>query len=130
MTEQKPWRLEDLTFESLGDDRSEKATINGIKIVRQDGRYLINSPDDQWPDLAEGEVDPVLNVLFGRRRGGASPMRVISMSGSAAIAWPCACAAHSAGERIMVATSLASAVAVSNGSAFHLRSAACTASRS
>jgi hypothetical protein len=70
MTEQKPWRLEDLTFESMGDDRSEKATINGIEIVRQDGRYLINSPDDQWPDLAEGEVDPVLNVLFGRRRGG------------------------------------------------------------
>jgi hypothetical protein len=43
MTDQKPWRLEDLAFESMGDDQKEKATIDGIEIVRGDGRYWINS---------------------------------------------------------------------------------------
>ena len=55
---------------------------------------------------------------------------VISMSGRPATAWPCGWEAHSAGERIMVATRPASAAAVSNFSASHLESAACTASRS
>ena len=44
MTDQKPWRLEDLVFESMGDDQREKATIDGIEIIRRDGRYSINSP--------------------------------------------------------------------------------------
>ena len=44
MTDQKPWRLEDLVFESMGDDQRERATIDGVEIVRQDGRYWINSP--------------------------------------------------------------------------------------
>jgi hypothetical protein len=70
MTDQKPWRLEDLAFESMGDDRREKATIDGVEIVRQDGRYWINSPYGQWPNLDEEEVDPALNFLFGKRQGG------------------------------------------------------------
>jgi hypothetical protein len=70
MTDQKPWRLEDLAFESMGDDQRERATIDGVEIVRQDGRYWINSPYGQWSNLDEGKVDPALNFLFGKRQGG------------------------------------------------------------
>jgi hypothetical protein len=36
-SDQKPWRLEDLSFESMGDDQREKATIDdGVEIVRQE----------------------------------------------------------------------------------------------
>jgi hypothetical protein len=70
MTDQKPWRLEDLAFESMGDDQREKATIDGVEIVRQDGRYRINSPYGQWSDLDENEVEGHLIFLFGKRQGG------------------------------------------------------------
>ena len=70
MTDQKPWRLEDLVFESMGDDLRERATIDGVEIVRQDGRYWINSPYGQWSNLDEKEVNPALNFLFGKRQGG------------------------------------------------------------
>ena len=70
MTDQKPWRLEDLVFESMGDDLRERATIDGVEIVRQDGRYWINSHHAQWSNLNEREVDPALNLLFNKRRGG------------------------------------------------------------
>jgi hypothetical protein len=70
MTDQKPWRLEDLAFESMGDDQREKATIDGVEIVRQDGRYWINSPYGQWSDLDENEVEGPLIFLFGKRQGG------------------------------------------------------------
>jgi hypothetical protein len=39
MTDEKPWRLADLTFVPLGDGR-ERATINGVEIVRLNGRLL------------------------------------------------------------------------------------------
>ena len=70
MTDQKPWRLEDLVFEFMGDDLRERATIDGVEIVRQDGRYWINSPYAQWSNLDDREVDPALNFLFNKRRGG------------------------------------------------------------
>jgi hypothetical protein len=70
MTDQKPWRLEDLAFESMGDDQREKATIDGVEIVRQDGRYWIDSPYGQWSNINEREVDPALNFLFDKRQGG------------------------------------------------------------
>ena len=35
MTDQKPWRLQDLAFDSMGDDQREKATIDGVEIVRK-----------------------------------------------------------------------------------------------
>jgi hypothetical protein len=70
MTDQKPWRLEDLAFESMGDDQREKVTIDGVEIVRQDGRYWINSPYGQWSDLDENEVEGPLIFLFGKRQGG------------------------------------------------------------
>jgi hypothetical protein len=58
MTDQKPWRLEDLAFESMGDDQRERATIDGVEIVRQDGRYWINSPHGQWTNLDGGWSTP------------------------------------------------------------------------
>ena len=70
MTDQKPWRLEDLAFEFMGDDQKERATIDGVKLVRQDGRYWISSPDHQWSDLHESEVEGPLNFLFSKRQGG------------------------------------------------------------
>ena len=70
MTDQKPWRLEDLAFESMGDDRREKATIDGVEIMRQDGRYCINSPYGEWSNINEREVDPALKFLFDKRQGG------------------------------------------------------------
>jgi hypothetical protein len=71
MTDQKPWRLEDLAFESMGDDRREKATIDGVEIVREDGRYWIRTQDGpHYDNLAEDGVDAALNYLFGLKRGG------------------------------------------------------------
>ena len=70
MSDQKPWRLEDLVFESMGDDQRERATIDGVEIVRQDGRYWINSPYAPWSNLNDGEVDSALDFLFNKRRGG------------------------------------------------------------
>ena len=70
MTDQKPWRLEDLVFESMGDDLREIATIDGVEIVRQDGRYWISAPYAQWANLTDREVGPALTVLFDKRRGG------------------------------------------------------------
>ena len=69
MTDQKPWRLEDLVFEFMGDDQREKATIDGIEIIRRDGRYSINSPSIAESNLHEDEVDPILNYLFNERQG-------------------------------------------------------------
>ena len=51
MTDQKPWRLEDLVFESMGDDLRKIATIGGVKIVRENGRYWISAPYAQWANL-------------------------------------------------------------------------------
>jgi hypothetical protein len=66
MTDQKPWRLEDLAFESMGDDRREKATIDGVEIVREDGRYWIRTQDGpHYDNLAGDGVDAALNYLFG-----------------------------------------------------------------
>src|SRR5262245_11243093 len=57
MTE-KPWCLADLMFEPMGDDLREKATINGVEIVREDGRYWIRTEKGpHYDDLAEDGVD-------------------------------------------------------------------------
>jgi hypothetical protein len=69
MTDQKPWRLADLEFEPTGDDQRERAMIEGVEIVRRDGRYWIDSPHGQWPNINEREVDPALNFLFDKRYG-------------------------------------------------------------
>jgi hypothetical protein len=71
MTNEKPWRiadlLADLTFVPVGN-RMERATINGVQIVRQNGRYWImtnNGP--QWSDIGEKDVSPALDYLFGEQ---------------------------------------------------------------
>jgi hypothetical protein len=69
-SDQRPWRLEHLAFESMGDDQRERATIDGVEIVRKDGRYWINSPQCQWSNLDGGLVDPVLAFLFRQQQGG------------------------------------------------------------
>jgi hypothetical protein len=42
-SDQRPWRLEDLAFEPMGDDQRERATIDGVEIVRQ-GKVLDQLP--------------------------------------------------------------------------------------
>jgi hypothetical protein len=70
MTDEKPWCLADLMFEPMGDDLREKATIDGVEIVREDGRYWIRTQDGpHYDNLAEDGVDPALNYLFGLKRG-------------------------------------------------------------
>jgi hypothetical protein len=64
MTDEKPWRLADLIFEPMGDDRRETATIDGVVIVRQDGRYSITAPEQEWLNIDEDEVDTALNFLL------------------------------------------------------------------
>jgi hypothetical protein len=54
MTDQKPWCLEDLAFESMGDDQRERAKIDSVEIMRKDGRYWINSLHGQWTNLDGG----------------------------------------------------------------------------
>jgi hypothetical protein len=57
MTE-KPWCLADLMFEPMGDDLREKATINGVEIVREDGRYWIRTENGpHYDNLAEDGVE-------------------------------------------------------------------------
>ena len=66
LTNHRPWRLADLTFVPSGGGR-ERVTINGVLVVRQNGRYWImtrNGP--QW-NIDEQAVDPALNYLFGER---------------------------------------------------------------
>jgi hypothetical protein len=70
MTDQKPWRLADLIFEPMGDDQRERATIDGVEIVRRDGRYSITAPEEVWSNIDEDEVDPALNLLFNLRAAG------------------------------------------------------------
>jgi hypothetical protein len=70
MTDEKQWRLADLIFEPMGDDRREGATIDGVEIVRQDGRYSITAPEQEWSNIDEDKVDPALNILFNLRVAG------------------------------------------------------------
>jgi len=71
MSDQRPWRLEDLAFEPVGDDQRERATIDGVAIVRQDGKYSIDAtdPEHHWENLEERDVDTALNFVFLERQG-------------------------------------------------------------
>jgi hypothetical protein len=68
VTEGQSWRLSDLTFVPAGD-RTERATINGVEVIRENGRYWIMTLDGpQWFDIDEREVDPALDYLFLKKR--------------------------------------------------------------
>ena len=68
MTNDRPWRLADLSFAPSGNGR-ERATINGVEVVRENGRYWITTPNGPiWSNIDERGVDPALNYLFGKRK--------------------------------------------------------------
>jgi hypothetical protein len=48
VTNDRPWHLADLSFAPSGNGR-ERATINGVEVVRENGRY--------WPRLAPHRCD-------------------------------------------------------------------------
>jgi hypothetical protein len=65
MTNDRPWRLADLTFVPSGQGR-ERATINGVEVVRENGRYWITTPNGPlWSNIDERGVDPALTYLSG-----------------------------------------------------------------
>jgi hypothetical protein len=68
VSEGQLWRLADLTFVPTGD-RTESATLDGVEVIRENGRYWImtlNGP--QWFDIDEREVDAALKYLFFKKR--------------------------------------------------------------
>jgi len=68
VTNDRPWRLTDLTFVPAGNGR-ERATINGVEVIRENGRYWITTPSGSiWSNIDERGVDPALNYLFGKKR--------------------------------------------------------------
>jgi flagellar protein FliO/FliZ len=68
VTNDRPWRLADLSFVPSGNGR-EKATINGVEVVKENGRYWIITPNGPlWSNIDERGVDPALNYLFEKRR--------------------------------------------------------------
>ena len=72
MTSEKQWRiadvLADLRFVPFGNGM-ERATINGVQIVRQNGRYwIMTHKGPQWSDIGEKDVNPALDYLFGERK--------------------------------------------------------------
>jgi hypothetical protein len=68
VTNDRPWRLTDLTFVPAGNGR-ERAAINGVEVIRENGRYWIITPSGPiWSNIDERGVDPALNYLFGKKR--------------------------------------------------------------
>ena len=68
VTNDRPWRLTDLTFVLAGDGR-DRATINGVEVIRENGRYWIITPSGPiWSNIDERGVDPALQYLFGKKQ--------------------------------------------------------------
>ena len=64
MTNDRPWRLAELSFIPSGNGR-ERATINGVEVVRENGRYWIITPNGPlWSNIDErgGRSCPELSV--------------------------------------------------------------------
>jgi hypothetical protein len=71
VTNDRP-RLADLSFAPSGNGR-ERATINGVEVVRENGRYWITTPNGPiWSNIDERGVHPALNYLFGKTKAGAA----------------------------------------------------------
>jgi hypothetical protein len=67
VTNDRPWRLADLSFVPSGKGQ-ERATINGVEVVTENGRYWITTPNGPlWSNIDERGVDPALNYLFEKR---------------------------------------------------------------
>ena len=68
VTNDRPWRLADLTFVPAEAGR-ERATLEGVEVVRENGRYwIITANGPLWSNIDERGVDPALNYLFGKRQ--------------------------------------------------------------
>ena len=68
VTDDQSWRLANLTFVPSGDGK-ETATINGVEVIRENGRYWIITPAGPiWSNIDERGVDPALNYLFEKKR--------------------------------------------------------------
>jgi hypothetical protein len=68
VTNDQPWHLADLTFVPSGDGE-ERATINGVEVIRENGRYWVLTPNGPiWSTIDERGVEPALNYLFGKKR--------------------------------------------------------------
>jgi hypothetical protein len=73
----KPWRIADLTFDLYDEPGSgrERATIDGgtigvIRIVRENGRYWIDSNKGQLSNASEKAANAHLNFLYGEAENG------------------------------------------------------------
>ena len=64
MTDQ-PWRVADLRFEPFdepdSDRQLERATIAGVEIFRENGRYWVNSAKGQLSNASEQAADDHLS---------------------------------------------------------------------
>jgi hypothetical protein len=68
MTDERPWRVEDLKFERLGEG-TERATISGVVVVRQNGKYTITGPGRLiWNDKDTKEANDALHYLYDLNR--------------------------------------------------------------
>jgi hypothetical protein len=68
VTDDHPWHLADLTFVPAEAGR-ERATLEGVEVVRENGRYWITTPNGPvWSNIDERGVDPALTYLFGKRK--------------------------------------------------------------
>ena len=64
VTNDRPWRLADLSFVPSGNGR-ERATINGVEVVREDGRYWIITPNGPlWSNIVVVAILLVLAALY------------------------------------------------------------------
>jgi hypothetical protein len=64
MTDERPWCVEDLKFERFAEGR-ERATINGVVVVRQNGKYTITGPGRPiWEDKDTKEANDALHYLY------------------------------------------------------------------
>ena len=68
ITDERPWRVEDLKFERLGEG-TERATISGVVVVRQNGKYTITGPGRPiWKDKDTKEANDALHYLSDLNR--------------------------------------------------------------
>ena len=69
-----PWCVADLRFEPFDEPGSnrqlERATIDGVEIFREAGRYWVNSTKGQLSNASEKEADAHLGWLYGEVGNG------------------------------------------------------------
>jgi tripartite-type tricarboxylate transporter receptor subunit TctC len=75
VTNDNPWRLADLSFAPSGNGR-ERATINGVEVVRENGRYWITEAiiDKISEDLPKVTLDPELQKKLAPLGSYTNPM--------------------------------------------------------